>query len=214
MYCGNNALDEKLLSGELALGTRYECMKRGVGAGLNAPARRRGAYQKLVEDKFYCGNKNILPAGYDRFGTLPDCVSKGFGVGQKIAAERAFGTPDYSDEEEKINYPDGYMPLYDDEDESGEDYGRDYERSERNPNAFSVYVRDRTNFVFSNKTRLFLWLTFYTEVLILFCLIFEPEFLLEEVEGENIKKVNLYKAFIFSIAVAFVLLIIGILMKL
>jgi len=33
IYCGNNALEPKLITGELNLGTKYKCLQKGLGIG-------------------------------------------------------------------------------------------------------------------------------------------------------------------------------------
>ena len=37
MYCGNNRLNSSLLNGTVRLGTRYDCLKKGIMTGLNLP---------------------------------------------------------------------------------------------------------------------------------------------------------------------------------
>lgn len=83
IYCGNNALDPQLISGNSVLGTRYSCMRKGVGFGLHLPYDQTytGAYDPIDQRRIYCGNK-ALPAGYDRFGNLPHCFQKGVGIGK------------------------------------------------------------------------------------------------------------------------------------
>jgi hypothetical protein len=83
IYCGNNALYPALVSGESKLGTRYGCLKKGVGIGMRLPAESF-PYEPIDKTKKYCGNKNVLPLGYDRFGNLPECVVVGVGIGKKI----------------------------------------------------------------------------------------------------------------------------------
>jgi hypothetical protein len=34
--------------------------------------------------KVYCGNNDILPSGYNRFGKRFECLKKGFGVGSVV----------------------------------------------------------------------------------------------------------------------------------
>ena len=90
IYCGNNGAEPSLLSGEQILGTRYTCMQKGIGRGLHLPydSKYTGAYVPIDNRKIYCGNKDILPTGYDFFGTLPHCIQKGVGIGKKIRAEQ------------------------------------------------------------------------------------------------------------------------------
>ena len=90
IYCGNNRLSPELVSGEKVLGSRYKCMKRGIGVGLNLPydPDYAGGYEPISEEKFYCGDKDQLPQGYMRFGTLPQCQGKGVGLGKVMRAEK------------------------------------------------------------------------------------------------------------------------------
>jgi hypothetical protein len=90
IYCGNNALHPDLLNGNKRMGTRYECMKKGIGTGLNLPYDEdfNNPYVAIDDTKIFCGDKNILPEGYDRFGNCPQCLQKGVGIGKKIKAER------------------------------------------------------------------------------------------------------------------------------
>jgi hypothetical protein len=88
MYCGNNANNRKVLRGELVIGDRYSCMRKGVGQGLHMPYddSYMDDYVPITPGKAYCGNRNNLPAGYDRFGTLHECFVKGVGVGRRQKA--------------------------------------------------------------------------------------------------------------------------------
>jgi hypothetical protein len=84
LYCGNNARDEGLRNGSKVLGTRYQCLKKGVGRGLNEPIfSYSDEYEPIEQVKVFCGNGTILPRDKDRFGTRDECLRKGFGVGQK-----------------------------------------------------------------------------------------------------------------------------------
>ena len=89
-YCGNNALFPDLLNGNKQLGTRYQCFKKGLGKGLNLPVdpNYNGPYNPIDPTRVYCGNQNVLPAGYDRIGNLSECLRKGIGVGKR---QRALG---------------------------------------------------------------------------------------------------------------------------
>lgn len=90
IYCGNNAQDVQLLSGNKVLGTRYKCMRRGVGRGIHLPYDPKfgGPYVPLDNRKIYCGDRDILPNDYDRFGNLPQCLQKGVGIGKSIRAKK------------------------------------------------------------------------------------------------------------------------------
>ena len=37
IYCGNNRLEPRLLSGELNLGTNYKCLQKGIVKGKSLP---------------------------------------------------------------------------------------------------------------------------------------------------------------------------------
>lgn len=89
IYCGNNALENDLVNGNKIIGTRFQCFKKGVGTGLKEPILKPlPNYSPIDQTKIYCGSKNVLPAGKDRFGTTSECLRKGFGVGQKLKFER------------------------------------------------------------------------------------------------------------------------------
>nr|QEA08331.1 putative protein 378R [Iridovirus Liz-CrIV] len=83
LYCGNNARDEGLINGTKILGTRYQCLKKGIGKGLNEPILKyNNDYEPIENVRIYCGN-GALPNNKDRFGTRDECLRKGFAVGQK-----------------------------------------------------------------------------------------------------------------------------------
>ncbi|CCV02341.1 hypothetical protein IIV30_146R [Invertebrate iridescent virus 30] len=83
IYCGNNARDEGLINGTKILGTRYQCLKKGIGRGLHEPILSyTNDYSPIEEVKIFCGNGNVLPQNKDRFGTRDECLRKGFAVGQ------------------------------------------------------------------------------------------------------------------------------------
>uniref|UniRef100_A0A6C0LVC1 Uncharacterized protein n=1 Tax=viral metagenome TaxID=1070528 RepID=A0A6C0LVC1_9ZZZZ len=85
IYCGNNALDPSLANGQNIVGTRYGCMKKGIGRGMHMPVDPNyGNYQPINNQKVYCGNGNNVPGGYVSHGTLPQCLTKGVGVGKRI----------------------------------------------------------------------------------------------------------------------------------
>jgi hypothetical protein len=88
MYCGNNANNRSVIRGEKVIGTRFKCMKKGVGKGLHMSYDDSylDDYQPIDDTKSYCGNKDDLPEGYDRFGNLHECFIKGIGVGKRQKA--------------------------------------------------------------------------------------------------------------------------------
>jgi len=85
-YCGNNALYSGLINGTHRIGSNYECLKTGIGIGLNLPLdpSYQGQFQPIDQTNIYCGTRPILPAGYDRLGTPPICLQKGVGVGKSL----------------------------------------------------------------------------------------------------------------------------------
>jgi hypothetical protein len=89
IYCGNNRLNEKLVNGEQEIGTRYGCLRKGIGKGLNLPVDLGyQEYEPIDDTRIYCGNKDELPRNYDYFGTLPMCLQKGVGLGKHLRAIR------------------------------------------------------------------------------------------------------------------------------
>jgi hypothetical protein len=89
IYCGNNAKSTDILSGNKVIGTRYNCMRKGIGKGLHLPVDNNylGDYEPIDTRKIYCGNAENLPDGYDLMGSLPQCLQKGIGIGKKQKAE-------------------------------------------------------------------------------------------------------------------------------
>lgn len=103
VYCGNNRSYAQ--QNGLEIGTKWGCLKRGVGFGLHmhdndGPDANRdwielynnnANYQKIDERNFYCGNKpwNQVQNRYDLEGNLPMCFKKGTGVGLRLAAQAA-----------------------------------------------------------------------------------------------------------------------------
>ena len=88
IYCGNNSKSVDILSGNKVIGTRYNCMRKGIGKGLNLPVDNNylGDYEPIDTRKIYCGNAENLPDGYDLMGSLPQCLQKGIGIGKKQKA--------------------------------------------------------------------------------------------------------------------------------
>jgi hypothetical protein len=89
IYCGNNARDRGLLDGSKVIGTRYQCLKKGIGQGKIEPILTfNDEYEAIDTIKIFCGNGDILPQNKDRFGTQAECLRKGFAVGQKQKYDR------------------------------------------------------------------------------------------------------------------------------
>lgn len=61
-------------------------------------------FQDEQKERIYCGNSNILPPGYDRFGTRFQCLRKGYGA--------ALLAPEYKRREALIKFRQrGYRRL-------------------------------------------------------------------------------------------------------
>jgi len=108
IYCGNNALDPKLLSGEYSLGTNYKCLQKGIMKGKSLP-KYTGDYHKIDTRKIYCGKSNILPADYDYMGNLPICLSKGIGLGK---ARLSFGNIKKSTLSKSLLFLSGFSSIF------------------------------------------------------------------------------------------------------
>lgn len=93
MYCGNNRLHPELLDGTKRLGTRQECLNRGIRVGISLPPERSyaGRYEPIDNTKIYCGNSSTVPDGYDRFGAVFECHRVGVGRGKSIKSKRVYG---------------------------------------------------------------------------------------------------------------------------
>ena len=83
IYCGNNALFTGLVNGTHQIGTRYQCLRKGIGIGSNLDPYEE-PYEPIDDTRIYCGKQNILPNGYDRLGTPPECLRRGIGVGKGL----------------------------------------------------------------------------------------------------------------------------------
>ena len=90
IYCGNNAKSVDILNGSKVIGTRYACLKKGIGKGLNSSVDNNyiGEYEPIDTRKIYCGTTENLPDGYDLMGSLPQCLQKGIGIGKKQKAHQ------------------------------------------------------------------------------------------------------------------------------
>ncbi len=90
IYCGNNAQHPPLINGQKKLGTRNECLLKGIRIGNSLPVDPYFtlAYSPIDKTKKYCGPLANLPAGYDRFGGLHECYSCGVGVGKRQKASK------------------------------------------------------------------------------------------------------------------------------
>jgi hypothetical protein len=93
IYCGSNRLNPQLVGngGIKTIGTRHQCLRKGVGQGLIMPVdpSYNDPYQPIDPRQFYCGDNPVLPAGYDANGTIQQCLSKGIGIGRRQLAQQA-----------------------------------------------------------------------------------------------------------------------------
>lgn len=79
VYCGNNYFK----MGRQPLGTPYECLKKGVGAGLHGDLKNFSPrYRPIFPNDKFCGIKKP-PPGKVR-GKPHECLSKGYGIGLQL----------------------------------------------------------------------------------------------------------------------------------
>jgi hypothetical protein len=99
-YCGNNLNHSSLVSGTHVLGTSYQCLRKGIYVGSKLPYDKAfdvnvsGPYAPVDPRRVYCGNANVVPAGYDRIGSPSNCLQTGVGVGKSQRAQ--MGPPSYA----------------------------------------------------------------------------------------------------------------------
>ena len=91
IYCGNNANHPDLVNGRRSLGTRHQCLRKGIQNGESMPLDPSFLlpYQPINPEKKYCGDLASLPDGYDRMGGLYECYLSGVGVGKKKTAMKS-----------------------------------------------------------------------------------------------------------------------------
>lgn len=83
IYCGNNLYEV----GNRRIGTPYECLRKGIGQGLNSDLTGFNLnYQAIIADNTYCGT-GAPPAG-KQMGTPTSCLRKGVGIGKKLQYDR------------------------------------------------------------------------------------------------------------------------------
>ena len=93
LYCGNNANHSDVVNGTAVIGNRRGCLEKGKYVGYQQapdPSFLR-AYVPIDDTKKYCGNYEVMPGGYDRFGGLYECFLKGMGVGKRLKAVDVLG---------------------------------------------------------------------------------------------------------------------------
>lgn len=90
IYCGNNSENSNLKNGTQQIGTRYGCLRKGIGKGLHEPKdpSYTGRYSPIDKRKVYCGKAPSLPENYDLLGNLPQCLQKGIGIGKRKKASQ------------------------------------------------------------------------------------------------------------------------------
>jgi len=91
IYCGNNAHHPDLVNGIRSLGTRNQCLRKGLKNGESLPVDPSFLlpYQPINPEKKYCGVRDNIPDGYDRMGGLYECYLSGVGVGKKKKAMKS-----------------------------------------------------------------------------------------------------------------------------
>jgi hypothetical protein len=97
IYCGNNSLDSDLINKKKILGTRYKCLRKGIGKGMKLPYdyKYNDEYKPIDNRKIYCGKKDEVPIDYDIMGNLPFCLQKGIGIGKmKVCNKKDLITSD------------------------------------------------------------------------------------------------------------------------
>jgi hypothetical protein len=83
IYCGNNLYE----IGNRRIGAIYECLKKGIGRGLNSDITGFNPnYQAIISDNTYCGIGD--PPEGKVLGTPTSCMRKGFGIGRRIQYDR------------------------------------------------------------------------------------------------------------------------------
>lgn len=97
IYCGSNSLNPQLVGngGAKTIGSRNQCLRKGIGQGLNMPVdlSYNNPYHPIDPRRFYCGNNAVLPVGYNANGTLQQCFNTGVGVGRRQLAQQAIAGP-------------------------------------------------------------------------------------------------------------------------
>lgn len=103
-YCGNNKKHPDVVSGVKRIGTRYECLQKGIGVGkASGPdASYAGDYEPVDKRKMYCGKAARMPSGYKLKGSPNMCFRKGFGVGKAMVSRNA-SSPEYMSGKNYIN---------------------------------------------------------------------------------------------------------------
>jgi hypothetical protein len=90
-YCGLSILPQTYDR----YGTRFECMKKGVGVGMMVMNEKIQNNQPIPERKIkknpkkkYCGTDLMLPDNYTQYGNRYECLKKGVGVGMNLELKK------------------------------------------------------------------------------------------------------------------------------
>lgn len=78
IYCGTQV---QLPDGYDSRGTRYQCLRKGIGIGLHLVNQAPPMRPAQPQPRLYCGNAPEAPNGYDGLATPYICLRKGVGVG-------------------------------------------------------------------------------------------------------------------------------------
>lgn len=87
IYCGSDLLVPDDYD---QMGTRVQCLKKGIGIGMAMPNAQRDAIinrpPTLIGPRpnVYCGNDNVLPPNYTSLGNPYQCLRKGVGAGMRL----------------------------------------------------------------------------------------------------------------------------------
>lgn len=89
-YCGNNNNYNGLLRATHRLGSNYECLRKGIGAGSRLPYDQEYSenYDPVDTRKFYCGNSPEVPPEYFAVGSPSKCLAVGIGIGKSQKARK------------------------------------------------------------------------------------------------------------------------------
>lgn len=87
IYCGSDLLVPDDYD---RMGTRVQCLKKGIGIGMAMPNAQRDSIinrpPSLIGPRpnVYCGNGDILPPNYTSLGNPYQCLKKGVGAGMRL----------------------------------------------------------------------------------------------------------------------------------
>lgn len=87
IYCGSDLLVPEDYD---QMGTRFQCMKKGIGIGMAMPNAQRDAIINRPptvigpRPNVFCGNGDVLPPNYTSLGNPYQCLRKGVGAGMRL----------------------------------------------------------------------------------------------------------------------------------